>query len=134
MRVFVVFAALFALSACELRSQDDFDTQPFEEEISVSRPYQEVYADVLKGARKCWRPGIMLGTPNTSELETNLDSDLGYGEIYSYFSGLVFNPTAMVRIEKAGSGTLVRVKTGAIAGKQLVRSKPLMWAKGNTSG
>lgn len=133
---FLVAGAIVAfLGACELQSQDNFDAQPFEVETIIPRNYQAAYADVVKGSRKCWGAGPrLMGLPSALELETNLYSDLKYGEVYSYASGTVFMPQALVRIEDAAGSAKIMVKTGPQAGKEkLFRQPPIRWARGDIS-
>ena len=124
---------LFALVAgCELQSQDSFDAKPFEVSYQISRNYQAAYADIVRGARKCWGAGPQITTlPQATQLDAQLYPDLGYGEIYSYASGTVFMPQALVRVERSGNGAVVRVKTGPQGGAQtLFRGPPQNWANG----
>lgn len=128
---FLSILSVVAVAGCDLRSQGDFDAQPFEMQQTVDAPYQEVYARFLGEARKCWRPGVVVGTPASIELETNIYSDLGYAEVYNYSTGLVFIPTALVRIERSGNASIVKIKTGPIAGKQIVAKRAMSWATGS---
>lgn len=109
-----------------MQSQDSFDAKPFEVSYQISRKYQAAYADIVRGARKCWGAGPQITTlPQATQLDAQLYPDLGYGEIYSYASGTVFMPQALVRVERSGNGAVVRVKTGPQGGAQtLFRGQP----------
>lgn len=136
MKVSLIIAlAAFTVPACTLQSQESFDTQPYDVDVAVPRNYQAVYADVVKGAQKCWGATPYFGTmPQSDQLQTDLYPDLGYGEVYNYASGTVFMPRVLVRIDKAGETARVRIKTGMTAGKETTYRRPaLKWASGDTS-
>ncbi len=129
--VFIAIS-LALLAGCELESQESFDAKPFAASYEVARNYQAAYADVVRGARKCWGAGPQITTlPQATQLDAQLYPDLGYGEVYSYASGTVFMPQALVRVERSGSGAVVRVKTGPQGGAQsLFQNPPRDWAMG----
>ena len=135
MKAIFLLAAVAVVTGCSLQSRESFDAQPFEAATTVSRNYQAVYADVLKGARTCWGDGpVFTGSalPNAANIDAQLYSDLGYGEVYHYASGTVFLPYALIRIEREGAGAKVSVKTGIQAGAvKLFREPPLRWATGD---
>ena len=119
-----------ALAACT--TVDEFDARPFEEARSFQGNYQAVYARTLVGARKCWSPGNVGGTITSFALDTQIYSDLGYAEIYSYSSGVAVQPMALIRFEKAGQSTVVKVKTTGGVGTHLLRRIAYKWANGYT--
>lgn len=131
----IAVAAFVGVAGCSLQSQESFDAQPFGATVTVSRNYQAVYADVLKGARKCWGGGpVFTGSalPNSIATDAQIYSDLGYGEIYHYATGTVFLPYALVRVERSGNSAKVSVKTGIQAGAdKMFREPPLRWAAGD---
>lgn len=133
-RIVLTAISLIAAAGCELQSQESFDAKPFEASYQVQRNYQAVYADIVRGARKCWGSGPQVTTmPQGIQLDAQLYPDLGYGEIYSYASGTVFMPQALVRVERAGNGAVVQVKTGPQGGAEaLFRRPPREWAMGST--
>lgn len=133
MKVLFVLPVIGTLAGCEIQSQEAFDAQPFDTTVGVSRQYQAVYADVLRGARQCWGVGpVVAAMPQAYQLDAQLYPDLGYGEVYSYGAGTVFAPQALVRIERSGAGATVSVRTGRIAGSQALFVQPaLHWAEGN---
>jgi len=139
MKIHVVLAAIsmILVAGCELQSRESFDAQPFSASVTVSRNYQAAYADIVKGARKCWGDGpVFTGSvlPNGMNIDAQLYPDLGYGEVYHYASGTVFLPYVLVRIDRAGNGAKVSVKTGIQSGaKKLFGDPALRWATGDLS-
>lgn len=128
----LIALSIFAISGCELESQATFDAKEFDSTSYIPRNYQAAYADVLRGARKCWGSGpVVTAMPQATQLDAQLYPDLGYGEVYSYASGTIFMPQALVRIERSGDGSTVSVKTGPQAGKDtLFVRPPFEWATG----
>ncbi|MGH1355336.1 MAG: hypothetical protein ACRBBS_09680 [Thalassovita sp.] len=134
-RTFSAIALIAGVAACSLQSQSDFDSQPFELVQTVPRNYQAAYRNIVKAARECWGFGpIVSVAPSSIELETELYPDLGYGEVYSFMSGTVFMPYALVRVEKVAEGSKISVKTGPqAASERLYLSPPAKWAMGDMS-
>lgn len=118
-RCYLAISLLALVSACT--SADEFSARPFEETRKFTGNYQALYARTLVGARKCWSPGAVPGSINSIVLDTQIYSDLGYAEIYSYNSNLVVQPTALLRFERSGSDTLMKVKTTGAMGSHLLR-------------
>lgn len=123
------------LSGCAIQSQESFDAAPFITEVAVARNYQAVYADIIRGARLCWGSGpIVSAAPAAMDIDAQLYPDLGYGEIYHYASGTVFLPYVLVRVERSGSQTVVRTKTGPAANARAVFSdRAIRWANGDVT-
>lgn len=132
LRKLLCCAFVVGTAACEIQSQDSFDAKPYDADVVVPRNYQAAYADVVKGARKCWGAGpSVTALPQGMELDANLYPDLGYGEVYHYSSGTVFMPRALVRLDKAEEKTRVRVKVGPVGGgEKFFRDPAVRWASG----
>jgi len=126
---------LATLGACEIQSQASFDAAPFTAQERIERNYQSVYADVVRGSRLCWGSGpLVTAAPAALAVDAQLYPELGYGEVYHYASGTVFLPYVLVRVERSGSGALIKTKTGPAAqAKTLYSDKALRWAQGNVS-
>jgi len=101
--------ALLALSACtsipEIDAADPADT------VEVAENYQEVYARSYRLARQCWQTGPSPFNSITNDVDGQLFSELGYGEILFFQRNLKQIHWASVRIERTPAGTVVSVRT-----------------------
>lgn len=101
----IVLFASFALSACV--SSEEFYQQPFDAVEADPRPYQQVYASTLQTARSCIVTGLAgfgLAGPQQYRVDSELYSDLGYGDIEMYLEGFGRFPVWQVRMTRAASG------------------------------
>jgi len=111
--------AIVALTACE--SGSDFSARPFDNEFPLRMNYQAVYAEVLDATRACWGGGSII--ISSARVEGQLYPVVGYGELHHGESAMVPSHYSLVRIERRGSGSLVRVKVGGIASAREVQHK-----------
>ena len=103
-------AAMVLVMGCA--SYQDVADAPVEQEFSVARNYQAVYASSLSVMRKCLHPGSsFFPSPAAVTIEAQLYPDLGYGEIIHGLSGLAPGLFSSLRIMRAGSGAKVQIKT-----------------------
>jgi hypothetical protein len=108
MRVLLAAAALVALAGC---SGTKIEQQGWQYEFPVSRNYQAVYADTYATMRGCLQPGATsLTGSRVTTLYHDLYPDLGYGELRNGAAGMLVETYSVTRIERAGSGSVVRIK------------------------
>jgi len=120
-----------ALSGCA--SSTDLRTAPPSDTFRVDRNYQQVYRDMLAAARACngvGRAGI--ANPVFNNLDAELYSDLGYGEIYYWQDNAIDIPFFYVRVNREGSSSVVQSTVGRPMGIAQDTSRFRRWASGDT--
>ena len=88
----------------------DFDAKPYDIEFRLDRNYQAAYAGIYGAMRACYAGATII--IQTARVEGQLYPDLGYGEIYHGTTAVIPLHHSSIRIEKAGSGSLVKIKSG----------------------
>jgi hypothetical protein len=124
------FVILGALTGCVATSTAETDPAP---SFSVAKNYQQVYADILRGAKNCVQPGISL-FPGDSMLyvEGQLFNELGYGEVVIGSRGMIPFIITTTRVAKEGAGARVTIHADYGLGyvRESWRNSITHWAKG----
>ncbi|SOC45730.1 hypothetical protein SAMN05892877_117119 [Rhizobium subbaraonis] len=95
-----------------------------------SENYQEVYRRLVRTARLC--SGGNSGRFTSFELDTELYSELGYGEVTLSLQNMgTRNYYWKAKVEKAGSGSRLSVVSGNTLAQDSMLKTVVGWAEGN---
>ena len=117
--------ATIALTVAACTNQAQMDAQPVQRVTKFSENYQQVYANLNKGARNCFAIG------GGFSVGGQLYSELGYGEVTASGStGLSAMPLIHARVARDGTGASLQSKSLMKANKQGVLNWVDYWARG----
>lgn len=123
MRLGLPTAVVLAVSACA--SQAQMDAQPVQRVTKFDQNYQQVYANLNKGARNCFAIG------SGFSVDGQLYSELGYGEVTAAGStGLSSMPLVYAKVAKDDKGASLQSKSLMKANKQGILNWVDYWARG----
>lgn len=114
----------FLLAGCV--SAESYSARDYDASFDVPVNWQAAYAGIYNSARNCYDGGAII--ISTNSVDGQLYSELGYGEVTVRASGLSPMTHASYRIERTGSGAVVRVK-GPQAAPNADVGQTAAWAK-----
>ena len=128
---FAFMAAIVGISiaACSTTPQD-LQSKSAPLVVSFPENYQEIYRRIVGEARRCLGRNIERET--TYEVDTDLYSDLGYGEVSWSLNSLARNYYMTAKVERDGTGSRLTVHAGNQAISDSVRQQVVDWARGGT--
>lgn len=101
---------IMLLSACSTTPNDLVATAASSKTFSMSENYQEVYRRLYDVMKPCYSSPGYGGV--SMEVEGQIYSELGYGQITFAQNNLLRNYYAVVKIEKTSKGSRVNLSTG----------------------
>lgn len=123
MRAALLIATALTAAACT--SQAQMDEQPVQRVTHFSENYQKIYANLNKGARNCYE------VASISDVDAQLFSELGYGEISAAVTGgFTHQPIMNAKISRDGSGAVMEAKTAEARGREGTLNWVEYWARG----
>lgn len=118
------------VAACSPNPTDLRASTP-EQVTTYSENYQEIYRRVASEARLCYRGSV--GAYASAEVDANLYSDLGYGEVQnSVINYGTHNYYWTAKIEKNGSGSKMTINAGNTLSASATTATLQRWASGGT--
>ena len=129
-KALIIFAA-FALTACSSTPESlEGSKTAVRAERSYAENYQEVYRRVSSLAKRCATAST--GSYTSLEVDAELYSELGYGEVTHYLSNLgAKNYYWKAKITKTGSGSHLSIVSGNTLAQGRTLSGVLRWADGD---
>ncbi|MDA4848020.1 hypothetical protein [Hoeflea poritis] len=128
----IVGLCALVLSGCVSSSQDLVESSSNKRTFTVSQNYQQVYRNISKTASQCLTRGIVLSSQASWDVDAQLYSELGYGEIDFYLNNVGKDFYATAKVERQGSGTKVTVVSRERF-KDRFSDSFQRWAKGSTA-
>lgn len=102
-----------------------------EQVTTYAENYQEIYRRVASEARLCYRGSV--GAYASAEVDANLYSDLGYGEVQnSVINYGTHNYYWTAKIEKDGDGSKMTINAGNTLSASATTATLQRWASGGT--
>lgn len=120
---------------CGCMSQGEIYSATPQRQFALGENYQAVYARLLRTMKVCMMPGFALYPgDSTIQIDGQLYSDLGYGEITTSLQGMIPVYYSNIRVTRTGAGselaiTVQNMGPGAQA-KDLANYE--RWARGST--
>lgn len=123
MRIYLAAPAILALVACT--SQAQMDKAQTQRVTRIGLNYQQVYANLNKGARNCF------AVNSTGNVDAQLYPDLGYGEVTAATkSSVSYSPLLYAKVSAEGEGAVLQSKSLMAAGREGSLNWVDYWAKG----
>lgn len=123
MRFYLVAPAAIAVAACTTQAQ--MDAEPVQRVTRFDLNYQQVFANLNKGARNCYEVASL------SSVDAQMYSDLGYGEVSAAVTGgFTHQPIMYAKISRDGSGAVMQSKTAGSRGREGTLNWVEYWARG----
>lgn len=127
---YLIAAAGLTLAGCSM-TPTDLEQKTPPTVIEFKENYQEIYRRVAKQATRCLK--VDVGDGGSFEVDTELYSELGYGEVTYSLGSLSRNYYMSAKIEKVGEGSRLTVHTGNQLTSARVRDLVIEWANGSTA-
>lgn len=110
MKKLLLITLLFMLVACV--SKQDIMTSEHSKTVYVNENYQSVFKKIREQMEKCLETGIVLPlSPVSHEIDAQLYSDLGYGEISYYQKNLSKIYYHFIKVQRKGEGADITINT-----------------------
>lgn len=127
---YAALVTLIALGGCAAGSVSEIRSNAARRhEFALPANYQEVYRNIATVARNCWVGGFLLSPQAQRNVDADLFSDLGRGEVTIWMSNIGRNVYAHADIERADGGSRVTVYT-YFSSWDSIGPRMEKWAKG----